>query len=56
MQEVAHNRKRSSRFDNIDRELHFKQLMDNLETENRQLKGLIVRLSETILKNVATQR
>jgi hypothetical protein len=56
MQEVVRNRKWSNRFDEVDRDLQLKQIMDNLETENNLLKGLVVRLSETIIRNIAAKR
>jgi hypothetical protein len=56
MQQVAHSRKWSNRFDEVDCDLQFKQIMDNLETENSLLKGLVVRLSETIIRNITAKR
>jgi hypothetical protein len=55
MQEMVRNRKWSNRFDDIDRDLQFKQIMDSLETENSLLKGLVVRLSETIIRNITAK-
>lgn len=43
------------RFNETDRDAHFKQVVESLESENTQLKNLVVRLSETIIRNVTTQ-
>jgi hypothetical protein len=56
MQEIARNQKWSNRFDEIDRDLQLKQILNSLETENSLLKGLVVRLSETIIRNVTVKR
>jgi hypothetical protein len=56
MQPIARTQKWSNRFDDIDRDLQFKQIMDSLETENSLLKGLVVRLSETIIRNITAKR
>ncbi len=42
--------------DNVDRDAQLKQLLDSLESENSQLKSLIVTLSETIIRNVTGRR
>jgi hypothetical protein len=55
MQEIARKEKWSNRFDEIDRDLQLKELLDGLETENNLLKRLVVRLSVTIIKNVAAK-
>jgi hypothetical protein len=55
MQEIA-RKKWPNRFDEIDRDLQLKQILDSLETENSLLKGLVVRLSETIIRNVTAKR
>jgi hypothetical protein len=55
MQETARKEKWSNRFDEIDRDLQLKELLDSLETENNLLKRLVVRLSVTIIKNVAAK-
>jgi hypothetical protein len=55
MQEIARKEKWSNRFDEIDRDLQLKELLDSLETENNLLKRLVVRLSVTIIKNVAAK-
>jgi hypothetical protein len=46
MQPIARTQKWSNRFDDIDRDLQFKQIM----------KGLVVRLSETIIRNITAKR
>ena len=40
----------------VDRDTQLKQILDNLQTENNQLKDLVVRLSETIIRNVTAKR
>jgi hypothetical protein len=56
MQETILKEKWVNRFDEIDREVQLKQLLDYLENENSQLKTLVVRLSETIMRNVTAKR
>jgi len=56
MQEVARTENWSNRFDEIDRDAKLKRVLDSLETENSQLKKLVVRLSETIIRNVTAKR
>jgi hypothetical protein len=56
MQEISRNQRWPNRFDEIDRDLQLKQILDSLETENSLLKGLVVRLSETIIRNIAAKR
>jgi hypothetical protein len=56
MQRIARKELWSNRFDEIDRDLQLKQILDSLETENNLLKRLVVRLSSTIIKNVADKR
>jgi hypothetical protein len=56
MQEVAPQQKRSYRFDDVDRDAQLKQALDSLESENGQLKKLVVRLSETIIRIVTAKR
>jgi hypothetical protein len=56
MQEIAHKEKWSNRFDQIDQDLELKRMLNNLETENSLLKRLVVKLSATIIKNVAGGR
>jgi hypothetical protein len=55
MQEIARKEKWSNRFDEIDRDLQLKQVLDSLEIENNLLKRLVVRLSATIIRNVAAK-
>ncbi len=40
----------------VDREVRMQQALDCLEIENGRLKQLVVRLSETIIKNVVAGR
>jgi hypothetical protein len=56
MQEVVHRRNWVSRFDEVDHDVRLKQVLESLETENSQLKKLVVRLSETIIRNVTAKR
>jgi hypothetical protein len=56
MQEFAPQQKRSFGFDEVDRDAQLKQVLDSLESENGQLKELVVRLSETILRIVTAKR
>jgi hypothetical protein len=56
MQEAVSQHKRSYRFNESDREARLVRAMDRLERENSRLKSLVVRLSETIIRNVATKR
>lgn len=39
-------------FDPFDRDIQLKRAIDVLKKENRELRQLVVRLSETILRNV----
>ncbi len=52
MQEIVRKKNWVNRFDEIDRDVRLKQILDNLENENNQLKTLVVRLSETIIRNI----
>jgi hypothetical protein len=54
MQEIAPTRTGSQRF--LDRNSQLQQVLDSLESENTQLKKLVVRLSETIIRNVTTKQ
>lgn len=56
MQEVAGSEARCSHFNVIDRDVRLKEALDCLENENDQLKKLVVRLSETIIRNVMDKR
>ncbi len=56
MQELAPQLRRSHTFNGCDRDAQMKQALDSLEIENGELKRLVVRLSETIIKNVVTRR
>ncbi len=55
MQEIALQQRQSHSFNEVDR-AQMKQALDSLEIENGQLKQLVVRLSETIIKNVVARR
>jgi hypothetical protein len=56
MQEVVPQPRRSHRFNEVDRNAQLKQVLDSLESENNQLKRLVVRLSQTIIRNVTAKR
>ena len=56
MQELAPQQRQSYRLDEIARDAQLKQSLDSLERENDQLKQLIVRLSETIIRLVTSNR
>jgi hypothetical protein len=56
MQELASQQGQSHRFDGVDRDARLKQALDSLESENSQLKELVVRLSETIVRIVTAKR
>ena len=56
MQELAPQQRWSHTFNEGDREAQMKQALDSLEIENGQLKQLVVRLSETIIRNVVARR
>ncbi len=56
MQEAVSQHKRSYRFNESDREARLARAMDRLVSENSRLRALVVRLSETIIRNVASKR
>jgi hypothetical protein len=56
MQEVVLQQRWYHHFNEVDRDTQLKQVLDSLESENSQLKGLVVRLSETIIRNVTAKR
>ncbi len=56
MQELAPQQGRSHRFDEVDPDAQLRQALDSLESENGQLKELVVRLSETIVRIVTAKR
>jgi hypothetical protein len=56
MQELAPLQGRSHRFDEVDRDAKLRQALDSLESENSQLKELVVRLSATIVRIVTAKR
>ena len=56
MQEITHQLRKARASSEIEREAKMKLTLDYLQTENGRLKALVVRLSETIIRNVVTQR
>jgi hypothetical protein len=55
MQEVVRSKNWISLVDEIDH-IQMKPVLHSLEIENNQLKKLVVRLSETIIRNVTAKR
>jgi hypothetical protein len=45
-----------SRFDDVDQDVRLKQVLEGLEIENSRLRKLVVRLSETVIRNVTAKR
>jgi hypothetical protein len=43
-------------YNEIDRDAQLKQALETLESENGKLKELVIRLSETIIRNVTAKR
>jgi hypothetical protein len=43
-------------FDQFDRDVQLKRALEVLEKENSQLRQLVVRLSETIIRNVTAKQ
>jgi hypothetical protein len=56
MQDVAPQQRWPYRFDEVDRDAQLKEALESLESENSQLKKLVVRLSETIIRIVTAKR
>ena len=56
MQEAARPEASFHRFNEAERDIELKHVLDNLESENVRLKELVVRLSETIIRNVVAKR
>jgi hypothetical protein len=56
MQEIVRKKNWGNRFDEIDRDVQLQRILDKLENENSQLKTLVVRLSETIIRNITAKR
>jgi hypothetical protein len=55
MENAARKKKWSSRFDDVDQDTQLKLVMDALENENNRLKTLVIRLSETIIRNAVAK-
>ena len=56
MQDVVLQRRWSHGSNEVERDTQLQQVVDRLEGENRRLKRLVVRLSETIIRNVVDKR
>jgi hypothetical protein len=56
MQEMSPKERWSHLFNEVDRDAQLKQTLDSLKSENDQLKKLVVRLSETVIRNVTAKR
>jgi hypothetical protein len=52
MQEATHQQRRFQSFNEVDQDVQLKHVLVSLESENSRLKDLVVRLSETIIRNV----
>jgi hypothetical protein len=55
MENAARKKKWTSRFDDVDQDTQLKRVMDALENENNRLKMLVIRLSETIIRNAVAK-
>jgi hypothetical protein len=55
MPEAVPQHKWPYRSNESDRDTQLKQVLDSLQNENSQLRNLVVRLSETIIRNVTAQ-
>jgi hypothetical protein len=55
MENAARKKKWTSRFDDVDQDTQLKRVMDALENENNRLKTLVIRLSETIIRNAVAK-
>jgi hypothetical protein len=55
MENAARKKEWSSRFDDVDQDTQLKRVMDALENENNRLKTLVIRLSETIIRNAVAK-
>jgi hypothetical protein len=55
MENTAREVQWSNRFDEIDHDGQLKQALDTIENENSLLKTLVVRLSETIIRNAVAK-
>jgi len=56
MQEIATQERRSHRFNEADWDEQLEQTLNSLKSENSKLKTLVVRLSETIIRNITAKR
>jgi hypothetical protein len=52
MEQVLQEKKWTNCFDRLDGDAQLKQTLEALELENGRLRQLVVRLSETIIRNV----
>jgi hypothetical protein len=52
MERVLQEKRWANRFDRLDGDAQLKQTLEALEHENGRLRQLVVRLSETIIRNV----
>jgi ribosomal protein L12E/L44/L45/RPP1/RPP2 len=55
MENAARKKEWSSRFDDVDQDTQLKRVLDALENENNRLKTLVIRLSETIIRNAVAK-
>jgi hypothetical protein len=56
MSDLVRSEKWSHCFNESDHDVQLKQVFESLESENGQLKKLVVQLSETIIRNVTAKR
>jgi membrane-anchored protein YejM (alkaline phosphatase superfamily) len=56
MQRTARKGPWTSRFDEIDQDKQLRQVLDTLQNENSLLKTLVVRLSETVVRNAVVKK
>lgn len=56
MQKIAPQERRSHHFNEANWDEQLEQTLNSLKSENSQLKTLVVRLSETIIRNITGNR
>jgi membrane-anchored protein YejM (alkaline phosphatase superfamily) len=56
MQRTARKAPWTNRFDEIDQDKQLRQVLDTLQNENSLLKTLVVRLSETVVRNAVAKK
>ena len=56
MQRTARKGPWTNRFDEIDQDKQLRQVLNTLQNENSLLKTLVVRLSETVVRNAVAKK